>query len=116
VSGMVEVRFEAGAELFRAGDPADRLYIVKEGTIDLIDSSTGKVFASLGAGAPFGEQAVLAGGVRSATARAREASVCIEITADGLQRILEDERDLVRVLFRATLLQLYMNNALMQVR
>jgi CRP-like cAMP-binding protein len=116
VSGMVEVRFEAGTELFKAGEPADRLYIVKEGTIDLIDSSTGKVFASLGAGAPFGEQAVLAGGVRSATARAREASVCMEITADGLQRILEDERDLVRVLFRATLLQLYMNNALMQVR
>lgn len=114
MSGLTEVTFAAGALLFRAGDPADRMFIVKDGLIDLLDAASGQVFASLGPGAPFGEQAVLSAGVRSATARARVDSICMEITAAGLQRILEDETDLARIVFRATLLQLYMQNALNQ--
>jgi CRP-like cAMP-binding protein len=54
--------------------------------------------------------------VRSATARAREASTCLELTADGLQQILARESDMVRILFRASLLQLYLNNTLTQLR
>ena len=112
MSGLTEVPFAAGACLFQAGDKADRMFIVKAGLIDLLDAASGQVFATLGPGAPFGEQAVLAAGVRSATARARVDSLCMALTADGLQRILEGERDLVRIIFRATLLQLYMQNAL----
>lgn len=116
MSAFVEVRFADGTELFKAGDPADRLYILKEGQIDLIDGRSGKVFATLEPGAPFGEQAVLAAGVRSATARARDDVVCLELTAQGLQQMLARETELIRILFRATLLQLYLNNTLMQVR
>jgi CRP/FNR family transcriptional regulator, cyclic AMP receptor protein len=116
VSAFVEARFEAGQQLFAAGEKADRLYILQEGSIELLDGQTGKVFATLGPGEPFGEQAVLAGGVRSATARAREPSTCLELTADGLQQILAKETDLVRILFRASLLQLYLNNTLTQLR
>lgn len=114
MSGLAEVRFAARDYLFRAGDPADRMYIVKEGLIDLLDAASEQVFATLGPGAPFGEQAVLAAGVRSASACARVDSICMELTAAGLQRILEEEKDLVRIVFRATLLQLYLHNALKQ--
>jgi CRP-like cAMP-binding protein len=112
MSAFTEVSFAAGAHLFEAGQPADKLYIVKTGSVELVDSRTGQAFATLSAGQPFGEQAVLAGGVRSATARAREATVCMELTATGLQQILEKESDISRVVFRALLLQLYMANRL----
>jgi CRP-like cAMP-binding protein len=112
MSAFTEVSFAAGAHLFDAGQPADKLYIVKTGSVELVDSRTGQVFATLTAGQPFGEQAVLAGGVRSATARAKEATVCMELTATGLQQILEKESDVSRVVFRALLLQLYMANRL----
>jgi CRP-like cAMP-binding protein len=109
---FTEVSFAAGSNLFEAGQPADKLYIVKQGCVELLDSRSGQIFATLTAGQPFGEQAVLAGGVRSATARAKEATVCMELTATGLQQILEKESELSRIVFRALLLQLYMTNRL----
>jgi CRP-like cAMP-binding protein len=109
---FTEVSFAAGSNLFEAGQPADKLYIVKQGCVELLDSRSGQIFATLTAGQPFGEQAVLAGGVRSATARAKEATVCMELTATGLQQILEKESELSRIVFRALLLQLYMANRL----
>lgn len=112
MSAFTEVSFAAGAYLFEAGQPADKLFIVKQGCVELLDSRTGQVFASLTAGQPFGEQAVLAGGVRSASARAKEATVCLELTATGLQQILQKESKLSRVVFRALLLQLSMANRL----
>lgn len=112
MSAFTEVSFAAGANLFEAGQPADKLYIVKQGCVELLDSRSGQIFATLTAGQPFGEQAVLAGGVRSATARAKEPTVCMELTATGLQQILEKESELSRIVFRALLLQLYMANRL----
>lgn len=116
MSAFSEVSFVAGQQLFLVGQKADKLYILQEGSIDLIDGQSGKVFATLGPGEPFGEQAVLAGGVRSATAQAREAVRCLELTADGLQQILASESEMVRIVFRALLLQLYLENALTQSR
>ncbi len=112
MSGLNEVSFAAGSLLFEAGQRADKLYIVKTGVVELLDSRSGQIFATLTAGQPFGEQAVLAGGVRSATARAQQDTVCMELTATGLQQILDKESDLSRIVFRALLLQLYMTNHL----
>lgn len=114
MSGIAEASFAAGTHLFEAGQPADKFFIVKQGSVELLDSQTGQVFATLQPGQPFGEQAVLAGGVRSATARAKEATVCMEITAAGLQQLLSKESDINRIVFRALLLQLYMANRLRQ--
>lgn len=112
MSTFTEISFASGACLFEAGEPADKLYIVKQGCVELLDSRTGQVFATLNPGQPFGEQAVLTGGVRSATARAKEATVCMELTATGLQQILQKESTISRTLFRALLLQLLMVNRL----
>lgn len=112
MSTFTEISFAPGECLFEAGHPADKLYIVKQGCVELLDRHTGQVFASLKAGQPFGEQAVLTGGVRSATARAKEATVCMVITATGLQQILQKESKVSRIIFRALLLQLLMVNRL----
>jgi CRP-like cAMP-binding protein len=114
MSAFTEVSFKSGQHLFEAGQPADKLYIVKQGSVELLDSHSGQIFATLSAGQPFGEQAVLAGGVRSASARAKEDTVVVELTATGLQQILEKESDINRIVFRALLLQLYMTNRLRQ--
>jgi CRP-like cAMP-binding protein len=114
MSAFTEASFSAGALLFEAGQVADKLYIVKQGSVELLDSKSGQAFATLRAGQPFGEQAVLAGGVRSASARAKEDTVCMELTAAGLQQVLTKESDISRIVFRALLLQLYMANRLRQ--
>lgn len=57
---------------------------------------------------------MLVGGVRSATARAKQDTVCMELTATGLQQVLSKESDISRIVFRALLLQLYMVNRLGQ--
>lgn len=114
MSAFTEVSFKAGQHLFEAGQTADKLYIVKQGAVELLDSHSGQIFATLTAGQPFGEQAILAGGVRSASARAKEDAVVVELTATGLQQILAKETDINRIVFRALLLQLYMSNRLRQ--
>jgi len=114
MSAFTDVSFAAGVHLFDAGHAADKLYIIKQGSVELLDGKTGQVFATLNPGQPFGEQAILAGGVRSATARAKVDTVCMELTATGLQQVLSKESDISRIVFRALLLQLYMANRLRQ--
>ena len=63
------VRFDDGEVLFREGQEGDRLYFIKEGGINLLKE--GKPFKELGAGEILGEIALLTGGVRTATARAK---------------------------------------------
>ena len=115
MSGFNEVHFKSGACLFKAGEPADKLFILKEGFVSLLDAVHHKPFAKLHQGESFGEQAVLAGGVRSATAVADGDVVCLEITALGLRQMLQKESSILTPMFEALLLQLYMHNALRQV-
>jgi CRP-like cAMP-binding protein len=115
MSGFTEVHFKSGACLFQAGEPADKLFILKEGFVSLLDAVHHKPFARLHQGESFGEQAVLAGGVRSATAVADGDVVCLEITALGLRQMLQKESAILTPVFEALLLQLYMHNALRQV-
>jgi CRP/FNR family cyclic AMP-dependent transcriptional regulator len=112
MSRFIQVEFQPGERLFSAGDFADRLFILQQGYIDLLEPRTGEPFARLVPGESFGEQAMLVGGVRSATAVAVDHVICQEITAEGLQQLLSREKDFTRNIFEALLMQLYMNNAL----
>jgi Cyclic nucleotide-binding domain/Major Facilitator Superfamily len=58
------VRFPAGAEIVRAGEPGDSFYVVARGEVE-VESRT------LGPGESFGEIALLHGSPRTATVRAR---------------------------------------------
>jgi CRP-like cAMP-binding protein len=68
--------FGSGQIVFNQGDPGDRLYIVKEGVVEIVatpkDGSEPRIVAYLGRGEVIGELALLTGSSRSATVRAPE--------------------------------------------
>jgi CRP-like cAMP-binding protein len=65
------IDFPAGAVVFSEGDPGDRMYVVREGEIELRLGD--RTLAVLGEGAMLGEMALLDDAPRSATAVARTA-------------------------------------------
>lgn len=108
-------QFQAGDVLFTRGDPAHTLYIIDSGAVDLF-VPPGKTFlVRLEAGACLGEQALIAGGVRSATAVAATDVRCTELTAKSLQERVMDETTLVRPVLEALLMQLSLVNAVHSV-
>jgi CRP/FNR family cyclic AMP-dependent transcriptional regulator len=60
--------FKAGETIFAEGDRADRVYMVKTGTVSL--SKDGQLLEHAGAGVVFGELALIDRAGRSATAAA----------------------------------------------
>jgi CRP-like cAMP-binding protein len=58
--------YKAGEIIFNVGDPGDCLYVVKSGTVSLKHGD--KVLETIGAGAMFGEMAMLDNEKRSAAA------------------------------------------------
>ena len=109
---MTEVVYANGEILFNKKDTASNFYVLKSGEIELFDPDTNKKLAILEKGASFGEQAILAGGVRSVSARAIGEVVCIEISADALKKMLDSSSGIMKPVFEALLLQLYMHNDL----
>jgi Fe-S-cluster-containing dehydrogenase component len=78
-------RPRAGEAVFAAGAPADSLFVVASGRVE-IDGAIDPRFA--GADDAFGWDAVTPGGTRSALAVAREESVIAEIPLAALRRAL----------------------------
>jgi CRP-like cAMP-binding protein len=66
-----------GATVFRAGDAADHLYVVQEGTIEIRLGD--QVLDVIGPGGVFGEMAMIDGSTRSADATATEDSVVVPV-------------------------------------
>ena len=69
--------FASGDTIFQTGDPADRMYIVAEGEVEISIGS--HVLEVLGPEAIFGEMALVTNEPRSATARARTDCRVVEI-------------------------------------
>ena len=42
-----EIRLEEGQVLFKAGEPADKLYFIQSGSIRMADKNTGAVFEAM---------------------------------------------------------------------
>ena len=73
-----------------AGQPGDSMYIIREGTLDVLlhaDGEHSKV-AHLRSGDFFGEMSLLTGEPRSATVKAVSHAVLYEIGKDALQPVL----------------------------
>ena len=47
MSSFDEIRLEEGQILFKAGEPADKLYFIQSGSIQMADKNTGAVFATM---------------------------------------------------------------------
>lgn len=69
---MVTERYESDEPIYMTGDPADRVFVVLDGRVEVFDS--GRRVASVGPGGSFGEFAG-ADALRTTTARARGAVV-----------------------------------------
>lgn len=115
--GMNDLQFpvktyRAGELLFERGDPALKLYIIQSGEVDLFTAPGRTFLVRLKPGEFFGEQALLSGGVRSATAVAVSDLVCTEVTAQGLQEMVRGQKSLLRPVLEALLLQMYLRNAI----
>ena len=70
-----------GQVMFKKGDNAERFYMIQAGSVRMVDPDSGTDIAVLNTGDSFGEQAILSGGVRSASAIAKGDVTCLEITA-----------------------------------
>ena len=91
-------RLEQDEVLFRKGDVGDALYIVEKGTVEVIDEgaegSDARVLAKLNAGEAFGEMALLSGGVRTATIRARGEADLLAIEKQDFDDLIANDHQL----------------------
>jgi CRP/FNR family cyclic AMP-dependent transcriptional regulator len=111
-----QLKFAANTLIFNKGDVATRLYIIASGQVEIFDPVSGRQIAMLSEGDAFGEQAILVGGIRGASAKATQDTVCMEITTMKLREMLQFEQGLLRPTIEALLLQLTMHNELQNAR
>jgi CRP/FNR family transcriptional regulator, cyclic AMP receptor protein len=83
-----EQRYPTGATIVKAGAGGHGLYIIKEGTIEVIRD--GQKVASMGPGQFFGEISVLDGGPRTADVRAETDTVCLTLVSWEVKPLLMD--------------------------
>ena len=81
------VRLDADQPLFEAGQPGDAMYVVLDGSLDVMVD--GRVFEQSKRGAIIGEMALIDQSPRSATVIAREPSVLARIDAQRFQRFIQ---------------------------
>ncbi len=84
---LKSLRLVRGEILVRQGDPAEALFIVESGRFEVSVAGHDAPIAQLGAGAPIGEIAFLAGGTRTATVTAIRDSVVTKLTRAQFDRL-----------------------------
>lgn len=84
-----------GTTLFATGDPGDALYIILEGTFDVVLGQAGAnatVVATLGAGQVVGELEVMTQSLRVATLAATDEGTVLVLPAAQLEAMLADNQ------------------------
>lgn len=93
--------YDPGEVLFRQGNPGVGMYIIQEGTIEIVYKPTDTTLAELSDGDFFGELALLNETPRSATAVARTESVLYGLFRPDLLGLVERDPSLgVQLLLR----------------
>lgn len=94
-------QFDAGAVLYRAGEPADRFYLVMTGNIGLCGADSpgqGGLVDVLAPGDLAGEEAVFDRGLHATTAQALLPSRALAVAADPFFAHLDDRFEVVLAL------------------
>lgn len=81
------VRLSAGEVLFKTGDPGDAMYVLLEGSLDVLVGET--VVEHSTRGAILGEMALIDQSPRSATVVARENAALVRLDAARFQRLVQ---------------------------
>jgi NTE family protein len=85
-----EFSVRAGGWIMRAGDPADSMFIVGSGRVEVIDERPPEALIRvLRRGDVLGELALLSRGTRSASARARRDAELLELGRDEFESLIE---------------------------
>lgn len=87
-SGPSSVKLADGEVLFKKGDAAKHLYIVEKGELEVLDGDD--VLATLGEGEIVGEMALVDGGTRSATVRAKSRSIVVPVDEKQFLRMVQE--------------------------
>lgn len=83
-----EVHYGPGQIVFRQGDPAEAMYIVMQGSVEVMQGeSPAKIIAYLTAGECFGEMALVHETPRTATIRVPESATIIRIPKAALKEL-----------------------------
>ncbi|MEK8131199.1 Npt1/Npt2 family nucleotide transporter [Paenibacillus filicis] len=86
------VRAEGGETVIREGESGDALYIIREGTADVLRA--GQRVGQLGGGDCFGEMAVLTRSVRAATVAPVGSSMLWRLDSGSFYELLFDHREI----------------------
>jgi ABC-type transporter Mla MlaB component len=101
---MVRTRLARGEQLFRQNDPADRLYVLTQGSISIVAHSGGtrvsRRFAAFSPGVMLGETAMLDRGGRSADATADKDAEIYALTQSALDTLAGSEPEIAAHLYR----------------
>jgi len=92
-TGALGKIYDDGELLVRQGDPGNCLFVIQEGTVEVVVSQSGheKLLRTLGPGELIGEMAIFEHEVRSATVRARGRVRALTVDKKNfLRRIHED--------------------------
>ena len=87
---MVLEKHSAGSVVIRQGDPGDKFYLIKQGTVDVIvgQGASARTVATLGRGEFFGEVALLTGEPRNANVVTKEASEFYTLDKEHFQAVI----------------------------
>lgn len=94
LGGIARKQFYTGSEVFREGDHGDSLYVVSNGTLEVVarDAVRGGVkrVGALGPGEVFGEMALLGENRRTASVIGTSSGLLYEIKEDALKQLLSN--------------------------
>ena len=105
-SPLGEMHLEVGDSLFRCGEPAQSLYAVKKGRVDITDAQ-GQIVKSAGTGEHFGERALMGDGIWRFDATAREPSELVAIDGSTFKTLVKSIGSL-EALFKSTAQQYHL--------
>lgn len=88
--------YQPGEDIVTEGDIGDCMYIIQQGTADVIRMENGEatVVDSMSAGELFGEMAIVENAVRSSTVRARSEVRAITIDRKTFMRRIQEDPSL----------------------
>ncbi len=105
-SPLGEMHLEAGDSLFRCGEPAQSLYAVKKGCVEITDAQ-GQLVKAAGAGEHFGERALMGDGIWRFDATAKEPSELVAIDGGTFKTLVKSIGSL-EALFKSTAQQYHL--------
>lgn len=111
MSNFQVVNFNDSEYVCKIGDQATHLYFLQQGEVELLNRSN-QVFGVIPQGQSFGEAAILKGGIRGASIRAKGSVVCQMIQNDVAAELLSSYSPLLVIIMEGLLLQQAMNNAI----